>query len=354
MNKTASALLEAQVQYELQCLSGEAFDRLVEQEVTALFDWIADVSLNHVATREQIVGVIERRAIEFRISGGITELMGEMANKAFTSQHNERTRLDDIVPSRSFDEVVDKVVGLEQARGELIHRASRSGAYRTLLTAVLQSSILDFVFPPEDPPDLRGRSLLAGVGRKVAHRVVPDLERHVAARLSRYLEKHADRIAREGEKHLRHALDRTTLRRAAEEIWEELAPLRLSEVFAQIEGYDLEDFVVIGYEFWLKYRKTEYFHAIVRDLVGHFFDKYGDESLLSLIEDMGVTQEMVLTDVRVFAGPLLVQARNTGFLERRIRAHLEPFYASKSVEALLSPPAPLPRPKRPAKRRSSR
>lgn len=338
MNKTARALLEAHVRHELETLTGEAFQRVVEDEVAALFDWIADVCLNDVATREQIVGVIERRAIELRISGGITELMGEMANKVFTSSHNEETRLEDIVPSRSFEEIADKVIGLEQARGELIHRATQSGAYRTLVTSVLQRSVLDFVFPSNDSSHGAGRFPLAAVGRKVVRSVVPALERHVAARLSRYLETNADRIAREGERQLLQALDEDTLRRAAAEIWEELAPMRLSEVFAQIEGYDLEDFVVFGYEFWLKYRKTDYFQEIVRELVGHFFDKYGDESLGSLIEDMGVTQDMVLTDVREFVGPLLAHAHATGFLERRVRAHLEPFYASKSAGALLAPP----------------
>jgi len=335
MNKTARAMLDAQVQYELQSLSGEAFDRLVQQEVSALFAWCGQVSLNEAASREQIVDVIQRRAIDLRISGGITELMGEMANRVFTSAHNEHTRLEDIVPSRSFEEIVDKVVGLEQARGEIIHRATHSGAYRTLVASLLRRSLMDFLFPPQDCSSRSPKTWLADVGRSVARRVVPDLERHITARLSRYLDTNADRIASEGEKQLLLALDEATLRRAAEEIWEELAPMRLSEAFAQIQGYDLEDFVVIGYEFWLKYRKTDYFNAIARELVGHFFDKYGDDSLLSLIDDMGVTQDMVVVDIRELAGPVVAVARSTGWLEQRIRAHLEPFYGSARVEEIL-------------------
>ena len=336
MNKTARAMLDAQVQYELQSLTGEAFDRLVRQEVAALFAWCGQVSLNDACTREQIVDVIQRRAIDLRISGGITELMGEMANRVFTSPHNENTRLEDIVPSRSFEEIVDKVVGLEQARGEIIHRATHSGAYRTLVASLLQRSLMDFLFPPQDRSPRSPRTWIAGVGRSVARRVVPHLDRHITMRLSRYLDANADRIACEGEKQLLLALDQATLRRAAEEIWEELAPMRLSEAFAQIQGYDLEDFVVIGYEFWLKYRKTDYFNAVAHELVGHFFDKYGDDSLSSLIDDMGVTQDMVVVDLCELAGPVVALARDTGWLEQRIRAHLEPFYGSARVEEILS------------------
>ncbi len=334
-NPTANALLEAHVQHELDGLRGEAFGRFVETELSALFDWLATVTLNDVSSRDQIVGVIERRAIEIRVSGGITELAGEMANKVFTSARNEHTRLDQIVGSRAFEDIIDKVVGLEQAKHQIIHSVTQSTAYRTAISRVLQRAVLDFAFGVREPVETRGLSLLAHVGRRVARRLIPDLERTVARRLSRHLDRNADQIARGGEEVLLDALDATTIRRTADEIWADLAPMRLSDIFAHIGSYDLEDFVVIGHEFWLKFRKTEYFHEIMRGLVDHFFDKYGEQSLVALIDDMGVSKDMVVTEVRLQGAPVIVKALETGFLERLIRAHLEPFYASDRVKAIL-------------------
>jgi hypothetical protein len=92
---------------------------------------------------------------------------------------------------------------------------------------------------------------------------------------------------------------------------------------------------VLGYEFWQRYRKTRYFREISRELVDHFFSKYAGDSLLDLLDDVGVTASMVSEELRGFLPPLLERARTTGFLEQRIRAHLERFYRSDAVAALV-------------------
>jgi hypothetical protein len=50
---------------------------------------------------------------------------------------------------------------------------------------------------------------------------------------------------------------------------------------------------------------------------------------------MGVTEKMVAAELRTFLGPLLEHAARTGFLEQEIRAHLEPFYRSAEIRAIL-------------------
>jgi hypothetical protein len=45
---------------------------------------------------------------------------------------------------------------------------------------------------------------------------------------------------------------------------------------------------------------------------------------------------MVSTELQSFLPPLLDQAFEGGFLERRIREHLEPFYRSDAAAAILA------------------
>jgi hypothetical protein len=66
------------------------------------------------------------------------------------------------------------------------------------------------------------------------------------------------------------------------------------------------------------------------------FEKYGEESLAALILDMGVTEEMVASELRTFLGPLLEHAFRTGFLEQQLRALLAPFYRSPEALAVLT------------------
>jgi hypothetical protein len=111
--------------------------------------------------------------------------------------------------------------------------------------------------------------------------------------------------------------------------------MKLSDAFGYVSSHDMEDFVVLGYEFWQRYRKTRYFREISRELVGHFFTKYGGESVLSLLEELGVTAPMVSDELQGFLPPLLEKAHATGLLEQRIRAHLERFYRSDAAAAIL-------------------
>ncbi|MCU0691719.1 MAG: hypothetical protein MUF54_09985, partial [Polyangiaceae bacterium] len=281
------------------------------------------------------------RAIDSRISGGITEIAGEGAHEVFASPSNADTRLIDIIPTESFDDFVDTAVGLRDARMALITQLTHSEAYRTLIARMLQRGILDYVFHRAEVSEGHRRGVLAHLGITMARRVLPQLERHVATTLARYVDQHAERLAQEGDQVLREVLDDGFVRRAADELWEKLAPQRLDQLFAHIGSYNLEDLIVTGYEFWLKFRKTPYFHAVTRAVVERFFEKYEDQSVRSLIEDMGVTAEMVSVDLRAVVAPLVARALETGYLAERIRARLEPFYGSDQAATILSErPAP--------------
>lgn len=334
MNETLEALLEAHVQHELASLRGEPLERLIEDEVSHAFDWFSTVTLNQVVSREAICGVIERYVTEFQISGGITELAGEMSRRVASSTWSASTELQAIIPNEFYEAVVDKLVELAQARPELAQTIAESPAYAAIVSQVLHRSVMEFLFAERRAAP----SLFAAEGRDVARRVVPSVERKVAARLTRFLDGRAERFARSSAPYLLALLDEKGIRRFADELWQSIAPMHLSELFAHLDDrYDLDDFIVIGYEFWRKYRKTDYFREIARELVGHFFDKYGEEKLLTLVEDMGVSDAIVLREIRVFSRPVIDLALATGFLEARLRAHLRTFYTSDAAAAIVEP-----------------
>jgi len=332
MNDTLERLLQAHVEHELERLSGDNFSTLVRERLAAAFAWLDDVTLDDVVTRGQIVGVIERYAIELKVSGGITELAGEMANVVFSSRASTTTRVDDIVDPKDYAEFADKIVGLEAARRELVKYVVRSSAFGTLAGRVLSRLIVDLLLGSDTESASRVRELVS----RLFGRVVPGFEHRAGAVLSRYVERHAARLTREGEQHVLEALDPEWVRQMVDEIWDVISERPLSEASTIISPQDLEDFVVLGYEFWLKFRKTPYFRTITQEVVDRLFDKYGQESLSSMIADMGITESMVAEELTTFLGPLVVHARRTGFLERELRAHLEPFYRSAAAGAIVA------------------
>jgi hypothetical protein len=335
MNDPSEQLLAAHVEHELSRLSGAAASQLNEAEVAALFEWLADVNLNDVVTRAQITGVIERYVVDLKVSGAITELSGEMSQLVFSSHWSERTRLDEVLRPESYAAFAEKLGALEGLWREFIHVVVEGPAFRALVSRVVQREIMALLFR-RAPSDQASDSPLGDLWPQLLDKIRPAIDRRLEAYVTAYFEAHAEQLAARSERRLIAVLTPESLRSLADEFWEAVAPMRLSDAFAYIGAHDLEDFVVLGYEFWLKYRKTRYFREISRELVDHFFDKYGNESLSSLLEEFGITATMVSQELQTFLAPLLAHATASGFLRERIRARLEPFYRSAAVADILA------------------
>jgi hypothetical protein len=335
MSDITQRLLDAHVAYQLAQGQGQGYAQLIDEEVAALFEWLAEVKLDDAVTRAQIKGVIERFVIDPKVTGALTELSGEMSRLVLSSAWSERTRVDEILRHESYVQFADKIVALDGLWRELVHLVAQSNAYAALVSRTLQRGLLDVVFGEDraGAATLESRGVFDGLRAKLRPLIVQRLEPHVSS----YLEALIKQLARRSERRVILALDPEAMRTLLDELWDSIAPMRLSEAFGYISSHDLEDFVALGYEFWLKYRKTRYFREISGELVDHFFDKYGDESLLALLEELGISEEVVSQELHGFLRPLLDHGKLTGWLERRIRTRLERFYRSDAAASILAP-----------------
>lgn len=331
MSELRDKLLEAHVQHELARWHGEALTHTIAAWVAPFFRWFGRTKLDEIATRAEILGVIERYVIDLRVSGGITELTGEISNVVFSSKASRETRLDEVVSPASYNEFTDKVLALEGVRRELISLVAQNAGVAAISARLAARGFMDLL----SPLAVLGALDEAPVMSWLRSSVLPRIETRVAAGLAWYLSRNREKLRQHVEHHLLEELDSEHLRGALDELWDGISSLRLSEVFALVGEQDIEDFVVLSYEFWLRYRKTDYFRQVSSEGVDHFFVKYGQETLRALIEDMGVNETMVRDELGVILRPILDHAAATGALERLIRTQLETFYASDVAKALL-------------------
>lgn len=329
MNPTLEALLDAHVKFELTRLRGASLSELIETRGEAWFAWLAETSLSELVTPEQIMGVIDRYVIELKVGGGITELAGEMSRAILSSEASAETRLGQILEPEAFAEFADKVESLGEARRALVEQISKSPGFAELISRMVLRVIGESLFPPSE-----GRSLgiLARLREPLrthwTTRVSPILSRYVAARTDRAIEAHRDKLADE--------LGSEGIRAIADDLFDALAGHPLSDTTRVFSAQDLEDFVVLGFEFWLTFRKTAFFRRAAGEVVDKLFDKYGRDSVVAVLEDLGIDPALILAEVKQFAGPIAALAAQTGFLERSVRAALAPFYASVEAQAALA------------------
>jgi hypothetical protein len=165
---------------------------------------------------------------------------------------------------------------------------------------------------------------------------MPRLGDALESRIKEHLEPRLGVPAQNSEKFLEELLDENRIVEVGEAVWKSISKTPLSELFQPVGEGDLEDFVIIVYEFWQHFRQSRYFEGIYSELVNYFFEKYGERELDILLEDMGVNQEMIINEILEMTGTGLKKILATGYLEERLRAHLESFYISEKAASLLS------------------
>jgi hypothetical protein len=332
VHEVLAKLLDAHVAEEASRWQGERLARTLGEYVKMLFHWFSAVKLDDVSTREQIFRVIQRYVIDLRVSGGITELSGETSRLVYASRAAADTRLDQLLSAEMYEEFADKVLALEGVRRTLIELIAQSSTVREISARVIARAVLDLAAVGLAPVRGLAPAALSGWADKLGPALLPPLERLTEAALR----KHRELARSDTRQQLIELLDSDGLRSVLDDLWTRVSPMRLSELFAAIEEHDVEDFVVLVYEFWLRYRQTDFFRRVSQDVIDYFFRKYGQTTLLDLIDDMGVSEAMLTEVVVDVFRPLLDEAARSGALEHGIRMQLEAFYGSPAAKAALA------------------
>jgi hypothetical protein len=234
---------------------------------------------------------------------------------------------------------VDKVIGLKNLRTEIIIRIVESRAFSNLISHILYKSIKGYLLSenvllakfPLVPSLLK-------FSREALQRLLPPiagLESAIDRRLEAYIESIGEKTIRNSREFLNEFIDDNLILETGEEIWEAVFQNSLAEYFSKIDTNDLEDFILIGYDFWLHFRQTDYFKEIYQELVIYFFKKYGDKELDLIIEDVGVSKEMIIREIIEVVTPGVEKALAMGHLEERVRARLADFYFADATAAVV-------------------
>jgi hypothetical protein len=70
-------------------------------------------------------------------------------------------------------------------------------------------------------------------------------------------------------------------------------------------------------------------------VVEHLFLKYGSRPVIELLNDVGVTEDVVTTEVVTFVLPIIEVLREEGYLEALVRRRLSGFYKSAAARKML-------------------
>ncbi|MDL0430360.1 hypothetical protein QPM17_04450 [Marinobacter sp. TBZ242] len=332
----ANALLEQHVKHELSSLKGAKLRRFLATEVDELFDYASTVTLNRLTSVEQVMGVIQRIVIDMDLDAGIPEMAAEMATEVLNAQVQSSSRLRDIITREQATGFLEEALELRQQRERVISEIMAHPVYQELVSNVVYQGVVNYLY--EDnliTKSVPGVGSMMKFGKRMANKAVPGLDETFERRFKTWLSDSLPGLIARSEQFLHRALTDDELRDSVMAVWVSLEDRTIEELHEGLGDVQLQEFVVLGYEFWLQFRKTEYFKGCTRAVVDHLFSMYGDRPIIELLGAVGVDREVVMAEVDAYALPVIDVLREEGYLEALIRRRLEPFYKSAAAKKLL-------------------
>ncbi len=298
----SAALLDAHVAFAIRQLTGEdEFTALVREEIEAFYTESGELPLETAMPRELIKAVARKYTMLFPVEGAIPELVGEVTARLYRHEIHETTTLTDVLEGRRFDELATTAVDLPFAR-RAVEQVLDSPATADTVVEVVQRAV--------------EQRFGASLGRRLSGAVEKLTRRGTSFVLS---------SAREDSDEL--LLD------AARDFWRGRGDETLGGFRDSVSEADVEDAVVLVFEFWRDFRQTDYFRTLLDAGIDQVFDTYGATPLADVLEDLGIRSDDLYEEALRFGPPVLARLDREGILAAIVRRRLAPFYASPEFAA---------------------
>ena len=332
----ASQMLELHVKHEVASLKGTKLRKFLKQEVSELLDLAGGITLNRIASENQVMETIQRVVVNMELDAGIPELAGEMATEVLNAPVQSTTALGDIITRGQATGFVEEMLELRQQRERVISEIMAHPVYQELVSNVVYQGVVNYLY--EDnliTKSVPGVGSMMKFGKRMANKAVPGLDETFERRLKAWLSDSLPGLINRSEQFLQKALSDDEVRDTVMAAWVAMEDRTLADLQEGLGDVELQTFVVLGYEFWLQFRKTDYFESCARAVVAHLFLKYGDRPLTDLLGDVGVTEDLIMAEVDAWAIPIIDVLREEGYVETLVRRRLAAFYNSAAARRIL-------------------
>ncbi|TWS23977.1 hypothetical protein FK268_10025 [Tsukamurella sputi] len=322
----ATRLLEAQITFARKQLRDTSYHSLVIDEVDHALAVASELTLAEAVTPDMIKAVAAKYAVQVPVEGAIPELVGEIAGRLHGHAVNETTRLEEVIDSHSFEKLLTTVTEMDLTR-RVVQAVSESPATEDAVASVLHAAASSAA---DDATRALARNAVtrtvAGAAARALRPALPTIGQRADAAARRGVRFALRRVAVEGDE---------TLADAVRDFWRRQRGSVLADYRGVVTDGDLEDVVVLIFEFWRTFRDTDYFRALLDEGIDHVFDKYGDASLYELLAELGVGREDMIEEALRFGPPVIATLDERGVIEDLLRRRLTPFFESEEYRAAI-------------------
>ncbi len=321
--EVADRLLDGLVDYLLARLAPAQLDALIVEELDFVLDKAAAYSLNQWVQADQVFATAQKYAVQMDISGAIPELVGDMVEQFYDHAIQSERTVEEVVDEGVVMALLDKVLEIPLSRQGMAW-LGRNPVLLALLAGSAQLGLKTLLHQGLPAP------LRSQLSKRLPERWLSSLE----ARLQEWLLRRTEQLL--SDPYLYRDDNLEELRALVQVAWQDFSQRPVADLKELVSSEDIQELFVIVFEYWRELRHTDYFNAMLESGVHAFFDKYGDTSLTGLLDELGVTRELMLDDARRFLPPVMAKLQSEGLLEAWLRRHLGGYFQAEQTLEMLN------------------
>jgi hypothetical protein len=331
----AEQLLDAQVAYHLERLSGDHLASTVAGLAEDLLAVGADHRIDDLVDREAVKLVVVRALRTVPASGAVGGIL-EVATAVAYDGPAEPYPLGELVDRERVAALLDSGLGLHPVLERFVEAVADVPLVGTTASRFMGRVVGDVLLVNKAVADkVPGLGSLMSFGSRSATRVMGAADKQfegvigdAAGRGGAFAVRRLNRIV------IETLLDPTT-RDAALHAWDLLA----EEQVVGLRHYATQERIVevadALHDLAITTLATEHAAHLTEVMVDGFFDRFGGYTPTEVLTQFDLTREDLVADL-VRLAPMAVEVlRESGDLERLLRAQLEPFFTSAQVGDLL-------------------
>ncbi len=326
LNPQAKALLDAQVAFYMRDLKGARLERLIRNALDSLLNIAETLQLENVVTVEQIWETAHFYAVHLDMKAAVPEITAATAQTLLEYLRLQTTTLEELFPLHYVRDLLLKSIEMHQLRQNHLGLIRENAAVASTFAEFILQRFAEW-----------SRERLPKIVHPVLQRLfqTPALQDPLHEMLMNLVQLGLN----EAIDQLNH-MDQANMLELCLDLWERVRMQPVASLIQPFRALDLEDYFVIIFEYWKDLRQTRLYQDVIRTGVETFFEVYGNCTLAELLDELGITKEMMLNDALRFGPHIMNILHKHNMVEPIVRHHLERFYHSEAAIKIFSAAQP--------------
>lgn len=332
----ADRLLDAQVAWLIDRISGARLETTVAADVDDLLAAGARTRLDVLVDPAAVKEIAHLLVEKVPPSTAASTLVAATADVLYDGP-TQRFTLADLIERDHVESLAGEVLGMTDLVEQALDQLTESPLVAAMASRFVGRVVNDVVQMNQAVADkIPGVGSLMSFGTKAAGQMLGAADKGLQQVLGDTAGKGATFAMRRLNKIVVETLQDPATKDAVLEVFDLYADQPLPHL-NQVAGREdvrrvadlLQDIVIAG-------APTDAVLDLVDALVDGFFTTYGEHPPTTLLDELGITRDDLVRHACVLLPPVVAAAKETGELERLLRARLAAFYSSPEVAAILA------------------